>query len=132
MRSTLMITAVVGLFGSVWCQSQTPDGSCGGTNKFLCNNPSFGDCCSSSGYCGSGIEYCGQGCQATFSNTTTSCLAKPPSINGSCGGSAGITCSGGPYDGSCCSKYGFCGKTASFCSTLGGCQAEFGAACTLP
>jgi len=33
----------------------------------------------------------------------------PPSIDGSCGPKAGCTCTGGEFDGQCCSGYGCCG-----------------------
>jgi hypothetical protein len=47
-----------------------------------------------------------------------------PSVSqdGRCG-SNGMTCLGSD-DGSCCSKWGYCGSTESYCGT--GCQSEFG------
>jgi hypothetical protein len=41
----------------------SPDGSCGGTNKYVC--PTL-QCCSQFGYCGTGTGYCGTGCQLAF------------------------------------------------------------------
>jgi len=48
------------------------------------------------------------------------------SPDNSCGGSNGYTCK----TGSCCSQYGWCGTTSSYCST--GCQPAFGQCGTLP
>ncbi|KAI5856013.1 hypothetical protein BZA05DRAFT_465151, partial [Tricharina praecox] len=128
----LFLTALLGaLVSTVLSQSESPDGSCGGTNAFACTAAEFGSCCSSSGFCGEGVSYCGAGCQATYSANATVCLSNPPSVDGSCGGTTGYTCTGSTWGG-CCSKYGFCGTTAAYCSTVGGCQAGFGAACTLP
>ncbi|KAF1942657.1 hypothetical protein EJ02DRAFT_308073, partial [Clathrospora elynae] len=49
----------------------SPDGSCGGANKYQCKGSSFGDCCSSSGFCGSTTGHCTAGCQTTFGTCTT-------------------------------------------------------------
>lgn len=38
--------------------SISPDGSCGGANKFTCKGSTFGDCCSSSGFCGATTGHC--------------------------------------------------------------------------
>ncbi|KAF8539873.1 hypothetical protein BDD12DRAFT_70018 [Trichophaea hybrida] len=130
--SLLFATVFSILLSPVFSQSQTPDGRCGGTTKYLCTNPDFGGCCSANGWCGTTIAHCGAGCQNTYSNSTTICMAKPPSIDGTCGAPNNATCTGGDFNGKCCSKYGFCGPTASYCSILNGCQADFGAACTSP
>ncbi|KAF2852568.1 carbohydrate-binding module family 18 protein [Plenodomus tracheiphilus IPT5] len=45
------------------------------------------------------------------------------SRDGSCGGSKGYTCIGF-LEGSCCSKYGYCGSTPAYCGT--GCNSKFG------
>lgn len=39
-------------------EAVSPDGSCGGMNKYVCTNSPFGDCCSSSGFCGSSNAHC--------------------------------------------------------------------------
>lgn len=37
----------------------TPDGTCGGSNKYTCTNGAFETCCSSVGFCGSAAAHCG-------------------------------------------------------------------------
>ncbi|KAK3073673.1 hypothetical protein LTR53_004537 [Teratosphaeriaceae sp. CCFEE 6253] len=41
-------------------------------------------------------------------------------VTGQCGGDLGYTCAAG----SCCSKWGYCGNSAAYCTA--GCQSEFG------
>ncbi|KDN70651.1 putative agglutinin isolectin 1 [Colletotrichum sublineola] len=52
----------------------SPDGSCGGTNRYTCPT---GQCCSKRGYCGTTSDFCGFGCQSAFSPGT--CAACPGS-----------------------------------------------------
>jgi len=132
------------------------DATCGGTTQNTCLGSSFGNCCSAAGYCGSTAAYCGTGCQPSSGNCgsndavssspavgsssmhtstlkissthTSSMAAATPTKKGSgltCGGINEYTCIGSRY-GSCCSKFGFCGTVASFCSRAAGCQAAFG------
>jgi hypothetical protein len=56
---------------------------------------------------------------ATPTGVSTGALQLSP--DGTCGGNFG--CSGSPL-GSCCSQFGFCGKTDAYCGT--GCQSAFG------
>ncbi|ORX99885.1 hypothetical protein BCR34DRAFT_576243 [Clohesyomyces aquaticus] len=111
------------LFGT--CNSPTnasPDGTCGGTNKYSCTNSTFGKCCSKAGYCGSTASHCGQGCQSSSGTCATSNVA---SNTGECGVNRGkYTCAGGPFDGMCCSVNGYCGTTVDHCKT--GCQKGYG------
>ncbi|KAI1169351.1 glycosyl hydrolase family 61-domain-containing protein [Nemania serpens] len=44
----------------------SPDGTCGGTNGFICLGSVYGDCCSPKGWCGSSLPYCGTDCQTQF------------------------------------------------------------------
>ncbi|KAF2115690.1 hypothetical protein BDV96DRAFT_599264 [Lophiotrema nucula] len=94
----------------------SPDGSCGGSKGYKCGGSGFGDCCSSGGYCGNTVNHCAQGCQKSFS---TACLtSNVPTLNGDCGSSkSGYTCADGPFDGQCCSSDGFCGTSATHCTT---------------
>lgn len=39
------------------------DGTCGGTNGFICAGSTFGDCCSGSEYCGNTDAHCKANCQ---------------------------------------------------------------------
>ncbi|KAF1842320.1 carbohydrate-binding module family 18 protein [Cucurbitaria berberidis CBS 394.84] len=48
-----------------WQTGTTPDGSCGGTNKYTCN-VLYGNCCNKNGQCGSLPVDCGAGCQSAF------------------------------------------------------------------
>lgn len=102
----------------------SPDGTCGGTNKYECVGTSFGDCCSSSGYCGSTRGHCEAGCQSTFSTCTSGPVTSP---DGSCGGTNKFQCSGSSL-GNCCGASGYCGGTTGHCGA--GCQSTFGT-CTL-
>lgn len=95
------------------------NGLCGGDSEATCAGSAFGDCCSSGGYCGSTAAYCGGGCQTEFGN----CTAGNISIDGTCGGDAGLTCAGSAF-GDCCSSSDYCGSTSDYCGS--GCQADFG------
>ncbi|KAI9829639.1 MAG: hypothetical protein M1826_005529 [Phylliscum demangeonii] len=46
----------------------TPDNTCGGAKKYMCdpNASPGGACCSVSNYCGSTADYCGSGCQPLY------------------------------------------------------------------
>ena len=106
-------------FGTCTNPSLSPDGTCGGTNKYQCKGSGFGDCCSSSGYCGSTTSHCTAGCQAAF-GTCTSTNVSP---DGTCGGTKGYVCKGSEF-GDCCSSAGYCGSTSAHCTA--GCQSAFG------
>ncbi|KAG4108365.1 L domain-like protein [Neocallimastix lanati (nom. inval.)] len=101
------------------------------------------ECCSKYGYCGTTSSYCSiaKGCQSEFgqcrdssnpnpstTKTTKKTVTKtttisniPTSTTGRCGKKDGQCPSG-----KCCSKYGYCGTTSSYCSVAKGCQSEFG------
>ncbi|KAH7061724.1 keratin-associated protein 5-4 [Paraphoma chrysanthemicola] len=100
------------------------DGTCGGTNGFVCKGSPFGDCCSSSGFCGSSDGHCKAGCQSKFGSCTAAGNTSP---DGTCGGTNGYTCADSTF-GSCCSSSGFCGSTTGHCQA--GCQSKFGT-CTV-
>ncbi|KAF2276514.1 uncharacterized protein EI97DRAFT_42919 [Westerdykella ornata] len=99
------------------------DGTCGGTKRLKCHGSTFGNCCSSNGYCGNGVNFCAQGCQTPFSSA---CMTSNiPTLNGDCGASkGGFTCTGGPFDGQCCSASGYCGSTDAHCKS--GCPRNYG------
>jgi len=119
------------------------DGNCAGTAGQTCLGSTFGNCCSQYNYCGSSADHCGTGCNKAFGNcggngaatsakpaaTSTKAAPKPTataakvSVDGSCGGTAKTTCKGSSF-GDCCSQYGYCGKTATYCGT--GCNKAFG------
>ncbi|WXC64804.1 hypothetical protein SNK03_010615 [Fusarium graminearum] len=103
--------------------SVSPDGSCGGDNKFVCDGSTFGGCCSLQGWCGNSTAHCGNDCLPDFGT------CGPPSnitANGQCG-SNGKICPGSGF-GDCCSSTGWCGDKEDFCGA--GCQNGFGN-CTL-
>ncbi|KAL2354375.1 chitin binding protein [Cryomyces antarcticus] len=64
---------------------------------------------------------------AVSSSAAPSASALKVSTDATCGGNTGLTCSGSTF-GNCCSMYGWCGSTASYCGT--GCQAGFGTCST--
>jgi hypothetical protein len=107
------------LFGTCTASDLSPDGTCGGTNKYKCKGSSFGDCCSSSGFCGSSTTHCGAGCQLTYGTCTASDL----SPDGTCGGTNKYKCKGSSF-GDCCSSSGFCGSSTAHCGS--GCQLTYG------
>ena len=87
-----------------------------------------GKCCSKYGWCGTSDKYCGTGCQegygicnSTRDSQTPSSTFHPVSEDGSCGPKNGNTSC---PPGECCSKYGWCGTSISYCGS--GCQSEFG------
>jgi len=109
------------------------DGRCGATNGKCPNN----ECCSQYGYCGSDNDYCGNGCQSEFGRCnssgnvttkkpttttvpkTTTTVTETKPTNERCGKEFGM-CPGNK----CCSKYGYCGTTNSYCGA--NCIPEFG------
>ncbi|KAI6754647.1 hypothetical protein HG530_012399 [Fusarium avenaceum] len=104
--------------------SVSPDGSCGGTNKFVCGGSAFGDCCSTQGWCGNSTAHCGNLCTPDFGK------CGPPSnitFDGQCGPANGKICLDSGY-GNCCSVDGWCGSETTHCGA--GCQKGFGN-CTL-
>src|SRR5690242_6883994 len=126
----------------------SPDGSCGGTNKYTCQGSEFGNCCSQYGWCGSSDAHCKAGCNSAFGTcsgstpTTLKSSTKPAptstrtsaapsstptnkvSTDATCGSNnGGATCLGSSF-GNCCSGSGWCGSTTDYCG--GACQAGFG------
>ncbi|TVY56649.1 Chitotriosidase-1 [Lachnellula suecica] len=112
------------------------DGHCG--NGKGCERSIWGDCCSQYGFCGSTPDYCSKekGCQKAFglcegdkpsSSTSSVPVSKPTpllvSADATCGN--GKTCKGSEH-GNCCSKHGWCGSTADYCSEDKECQGDFG------
>jgi len=77
------------------------------------------ECCSKYGWCGHSEQHCSvdQGCKSEFGKCTST--NTKISTNGQCDKEHGRCPSG-----SCCSKYGWCGKTSDYCGS--GCQSEFG------
>ncbi|KAF5664347.1 keratin-associated 5-4 [Fusarium heterosporum] len=99
--------------------SVSPDGSCGGTNKFVCGGSTYGDCCSTLGWCGKTTAHCGSLCDSTFGT------CGPPSnitVDGQCGANGKVCLDSGFGD--CCSTDGWCGKETTHCGA--GCQKSFG------
>jgi len=115
--------------------TQASSGRCGADFGKTCPN---GQCCSKYGYCGTSEKHCGTGCQTDFGKcnigdtvqtatidtdpitvTITTTATSIDSTTGKCGADFG-NCP----DGQCCSKYGYCGDTDSYCGS--GCQPAFG------
>jgi len=98
------------------------DGRCGPNNEgIVCPK---GQCCSLYGWCGTGNDFCGNGCLKNYGHCSSSFDHQlnsdyDISNDGQCGDN-GRRCP----DGQCCSKYGWCGTSSSFCGT--GCQYKFG------
>ncbi|XRM44386.1 hypothetical protein ABZX51_007528 [Aspergillus tubingensis] len=81
----------------------SPDGTCGGTTGYTCEQSSFGDCCSIWGDCGSTSDYCA----ASSCDTTAGACAGGVSPNGLCGASNNDwTCFDSRF-GDCCDTYGY-------------------------
>jgi hypothetical protein len=96
----------------------TVNGQCGSKDGQC---PS-GQCCSKYGWCGTSEKHClvENGCQSEFGQCNTIKIKDlPVSTNGKCGSEDGICPSG-----HCCSKYGWCGKSSSYCDS--GCKKEYG------
>ena len=126
----------------------SPDGSCGGTNKYTCQGSQWGSCCSQYGWCGSSDAHCKTGCNSAFgtcaggspttlksttrpASTSTRTSAAPSSTptkkvstDATCGSNnGGATCLGSSF-GNCCSGSGWCGSTSDYCGST--CQAGYG------
>lgn len=95
----------------------TTNGTCGADyGGLLCTNPDFGPCCSIYGYCGTGDDFCGAGsCYSGSCDTDTGGL----STNGECGPNyaGNKTCTGTQFGG-CCSNYGYCGNSSTYCAAV--------------
>jgi hypothetical protein len=114
-----------GLVSSISIRGLTVSTSatCGGTTGSTCLGSTFGSCCSQYGYCGSSDSYCGSGCQSGF-GTCSNTVSQPVSSSALCGeANGGVTCLGSHF-GNCCSQYGYCGNSDSYCGA--GCQSGFG------
>lgn len=105
--------------------SSTICGSIGGV-EFLCVP---GMCCSSQGLCGTTANECGVGCRSAYGSCSTPIPGSTNntiSTNGTCGtlGNSTLACPSGQ----CCSQFGFCGNTVSYCGS--GCQVTAGTCLT--
>ncbi|KAH7014614.1 uncharacterized protein B0I36DRAFT_231953, partial [Microdochium trichocladiopsis] len=78
-------------------------------------------CCSSSGWCGDTGDHCGANCLPEFGICPVA--DKPPSSDGTCGGTQGFTCICSGL-GDCFSQYGWCDSSIDHGGT--GCQSGFG------
>ncbi|KAF5024579.1 hypothetical protein F66182_3342 [Fusarium sp. NRRL 66182] len=104
----------------------TEDGTCGSTTPGWVCSPAWGACCGKDGECGRSSAFCGEGCQVGYGNCNAPSTPKPNtglSVDGSCGGTAGLKCNGTSF-GDCCSAQGWCGASAAHCGV--GCQEKFG------
>ncbi|EUC44378.1 carbohydrate-binding module family 18 protein [Bipolaris oryzae ATCC 44560] len=111
--------------------SVSPDRTCGdvykgNNNGWVCKT---GQCCSRFGNCGTTADYCSPSvCQSAFGICFDSAPARGSvSPDGTCGdvgkgNNNGWACK----PGACCSKYGNCGTTDSYCLASLGCQSAFG------
>ncbi|KAF2670752.1 acid protease [Microthyrium microscopicum] len=93
---------------------------CGPQNgNYKCSND---QCCSTYGYCGEDDDYCRVGCNPLYGRCEGSSLSVmiDPTGNGRCGtANNGFQCPS-----QCCSEYGYCGDSTSYCGR--GCQSKFG------
>jgi len=85
-----------------------------------------GECCSKYGWCGKTEKHCEVefGCQSEYGECEKSSSKSGNEMiskDGKCGEGIGRCKSG-----ECCSKYGWCGKSARYCSVREGCQSEYG------
>lgn len=121
------------------CYASTSSGKCG-ANYGRCPKPY--QCCSKNGYCGEGNDYCGTGCQSAYGLcgneemvveemvewvtewVTETAFVYVEEIEDSreCGIDIGKSCP----DNKCCSIFGYCGTSESYCSLSKGCQAKYG------
>ncbi|ORX61250.1 hypothetical protein BCR36DRAFT_341782 [Piromyces finnis] len=88
-----------------------------------------GQCCSKYGWCGKSSTYCSfsKGCQLEFGQCQIYSQQKSQDNNQQ--NSQAIKCGmgyGNCPTGFCCSRYGWCGKSSSYCSVSKGCQSKFG------
>jgi len=99
-------------------------------------------CCSKYGYCGEGSDYCGTGCQSAYGlcgdetveeeedvewvtewvTETVYVYVEEAEDSRDCGRDVNKQCPSGK----CCSKYGYCGTSESYCEVSKGCQPAFG------
>ncbi len=120
---------------------------CSDISRYICQDSTFGDCCSSAGFCDSTVEYCSSECQSGFGMCTTpasiTAAASPASItatapsatstsltvslDATCGDISGYTCQELTF-GDCCLFAGFCDSTVEYCDPE--CQSDFGT-CTM-
>jgi len=92
-----------------------------------------GSCCSKYGWCGKSYAYCSasKGCQSEYGqchDLSQEEVKEDKQVNslnntevGRCGKGYGNCPTG-----HCCSKYGWCGQSSTYCSLTKGCQSEFG------
>ncbi|KAF8540008.1 hypothetical protein BDD12DRAFT_57180 [Trichophaea hybrida] len=99
---------------SLLLKRQSPDGTCGGINQYICGSD-VNKCCSQYGWCGDTTDHCGTKCQPSFGT----CTGEEPPHCGLQGN--GTSCSAT----SCCSENGYCGTTSDACSAPG-CQEGYG------
>jgi peptidoglycan/xylan/chitin deacetylase (PgdA/CDA1 family) len=105
-------------YGTCKSHSISLDGRCG--PEYGGKSCSNGECCSVHGWCGSDDDYCGSGCQKAYGQCSSS-PTRSISSDGRCGQSYGKkSCP----EGQCCSKYGWCGTGATYCSN--NCQSDYG------
>ncbi|GLA29971.1 hypothetical protein M752DRAFT_334546 [Aspergillus phoenicis ATCC 13157] len=98
----------------------SPDGTCGGTTGYTCEQSAFGDCCSIWGDCGSTSDYCA----ASSCDSNAGVCAGGVSPNGLCGASNNDwTCFNSGF-GDCCDTYGYCGSTDDYCGAS--CDSSYG------
>jgi len=89
------------------------------------------ECCSENGTCGITSLYCGKGCQIDYGRCDDSQISSVTSTlrqanikmskDGKCGPKNNNTIC---PNNKCCSKYGYCGTTSTYCDK--GCQIDFG------
>jgi len=121
------------------CYASTSNGRCG-KDYGRCSKPYH--CCSKSGYCGEGDDYCGTGCQSAYGLCGAETMVQEDYVewvtetvtetvyvyveevedSRECGSDVMKKCP----TGKCCSKYGYCGTSESYCEVSKGCQAAFG------
>ena len=87
---------------------------CGGGVIGIGVCPTASHCCSKFGYCGSGSAYCSASSRANRTPTRKPQSGRRDLATATCGG--GSVGNGVCPNGLCCSKWGFCGSDASYCS----------------
>ncbi|KAF7511656.1 hypothetical protein GJ744_003819 [Endocarpon pusillum] len=108
----------------------SPDGSCGGTNRYTCQGSTYGNSCSKNNKCGSSSDYSysklSNGCQPAYGYCIPRGGVSPDS---SCGGPDGFVCIGSNF-GNSCGLNNLCGRDAGYSGV--GCQPKYGycARCT--
>jgi hypothetical protein len=98
-------------YSSAYQKATSSDATCGPAHHYY--DCAAGECRSTSGYCGNTTAYCGPG---NCYNGACALNTGRPSVDGTCGPlSAGNkTCTGTQF-GVCCSVYGYCRNSSSFC-----------------